>query len=113
MKTFSTLKERVIFKWESDELEGKPDNVLIGKWLPQNDILAHEKTKLFISHVGMGSLTEAKNYGVPILAIPIFGDQHSNAKVVVNEGWGLKIDFFNLQLDSFNSSLQEMLNNPM
>jgi glucuronosyltransferase len=112
MKAFSTLKERVIFKWESDELDGKPDNVMIGKWLPQNDILAHKRTKLFISHAGMGSLVEAKNYGVPIMAIPIFGDQYMNAKSVVKENWGILVNFDNLQLETFIESLQEMLNNP-
>lgn len=38
-RAFSKLKERVIWKWEDDEMPGKPDNVLLGKWLPQNDIL--------------------------------------------------------------------------
>ncbi len=35
MKAFGKLKQRVIFKWEADTLPGKPDNVFIGKWLPQ------------------------------------------------------------------------------
>lgn len=35
LNVFKKLKQRVIMKWESDVLEGKPDNVLVGKWLPQ------------------------------------------------------------------------------
>jgi glucuronosyltransferase len=35
MKTFAKFKQRVIFKWESNDLPGKPDNVLTEKWLPQ------------------------------------------------------------------------------
>jgi len=36
---FSKLKQRVLWKWESDTLPGQPSNVKIGKWLPQSDIL--------------------------------------------------------------------------
>ena len=30
----------------------KPSNVKFLSWLPQNDLLAHNKTKLFITHGG-------------------------------------------------------------
>jgi glucuronosyltransferase len=36
---FSELKQRVLWKWETDSLPGKPSNVKLGKWLPQSDIL--------------------------------------------------------------------------
>jgi glucuronosyltransferase len=36
---FSKLKQRVLWKWESDTLQGQPSNVKVRKWLPQNDIL--------------------------------------------------------------------------
>jgi len=36
---FSKIKQRVIWKWESDTLPGQLNNVNFGKWLPQSDIL--------------------------------------------------------------------------
>jgi glucuronosyltransferase len=36
---FSKQKQRILWKWETDSLPGKPQNVKIGKWLPQSDIL--------------------------------------------------------------------------
>lgn len=42
-----------IWKWDQDSMPGKPDNVLLSKWLPQRDILAHPKLKVFITHAGM------------------------------------------------------------
>ncbi|PSN40297.1 UDP-glucuronosyltransferase [Blattella germanica] len=39
LKAFSKLKQRVLWKWETDSLPGQPNNVKLGKWLPQSDIL--------------------------------------------------------------------------
>lgn len=66
------------FVWKIDlaKLNLKmPSNVFIKSWLPQNDILADKRTKLFISHAGGLSTQEATWYGKPMLAIPIMFDQ--------------------------------------
>jgi hypothetical protein len=39
LEAFSKLKQKVLWKWESDSLPGQPSNVKLGKWLPQSDIL--------------------------------------------------------------------------
>jgi hypothetical protein len=41
---FSQLKQRVLWKWESDTLPGQLSNVKFGKWLPQSDILGESLT---------------------------------------------------------------------
>lgn len=51
LNIFSKLKQRVIWKFE-DETIKTPSNVLVKKWLPQSDILAHENVVLFITHGG-------------------------------------------------------------
>lgn len=116
LKVFSGVKQRVIMKWESDVLEGKPDNVMIGSWLPQSNILSHKNVRLFISHCGLGSTVEAKYYGVPIVGIPIgcplFEDQDSNIDMIVNEGWGVKVDFAGITQRTLFGAVQEVLNNP-
>ena len=67
IKAFASLKQQVIWKWESDELPGKSDNVFIQKWMPQSDILAHPNVKLFITHGGLLGTTEAIFHGVPVI----------------------------------------------
>lgn len=52
-----------------------PSNVFIKRWLPQNDILADKRTKLFISHAGGLSTQEASWHGMPMLALPVMVDQ--------------------------------------
>lgn len=97
-------------KWD-DEIENKPENIFIGKWLPQDDILAHPNIKLFISHCGLGGMVESKYHGVPVLAIPIFADQFNNAKEVVKEGRAIELDFKNFNEKKFSEGIQEMIKN--
>jgi len=35
----STIKQTVLWKWESDRPPDLPGNVIVRKWFPQNDIL--------------------------------------------------------------------------
>ncbi|KAJ6636556.1 UDP-glucosyltransferase 2 [Pseudolycoriella hygida] len=83
---FAALKQKVIWKWDEDEIPAnKPENVLMTKWVPQNDLLAHPNIRLFISHCGLGSITESMFHGVPILGIPFIYDQHVNAIKIAEE----------------------------
>lgn len=111
LNKFRSIKQKIVWKFETD-LPNKPDNVIVGKWLPQNDILAHPNVKVFISHCGKGGVTEAKYHGVPVLGIPLFAEQSGNIDVLVAEGWALKIPFGNLNQTIFSESLDEILVNP-
>jgi glucuronosyltransferase len=44
LSAFAELPQRVIFKWEQDSMPGKPSNVKIGKYLPQQSILGNKET---------------------------------------------------------------------
>ena len=99
-------------KWESDELEGKPENVFIGKWLPQDDILAHPNMKAFISHCGLGSVAEAKYHGVPVVGMPIGIDQKTNIDSITAEGWAEKVDFANLNEIELLETVRKVVENP-
>lgn len=53
-------KYNFLWKFESkDDLPRLPPNVVALPWMPQNDILAHPNTKLFITHCGLLSAQEA------------------------------------------------------
>lgn len=111
LNKFKSIKQKVVWKFETD-LPNKPDNVIIGKWLPQNDILAHPNVKVFISHCGKGGVTEAKYHGVPVLGIPLFAEQSGNVGILVSEGWAVKISFGDLNETIFSESLDEIVGNP-
>jgi hypothetical protein len=37
LSVFRQLKQRVLWKWEAEEMADKPDNVMLSKWLPQQE----------------------------------------------------------------------------
>lgn len=54
----------------------RPSNIMVKKWMPQSDILAHPHVILFISHGGLFGTIEAIYSGIPLLFIPIYGDRN-------------------------------------
>ncbi|XP_044755160.1 UDP-glycosyltransferase UGT5-like [Coccinella septempunctata] len=112
LRKFSKLKETVIWKFEDTELPGKPDNVIIRNWLPQNDIFAHKNVKLFISHGGLFSTMEAVYHGLPVMALPIFAEQEVNALRAEMGGFARHLPFQELTETSFSEVLDDLLSNP-
>ncbi|CAB3380227.1 Hypothetical predicted protein [Cloeon dipterum] len=111
LQTFGELDIKVIWKFESESVPDKPANVMIDKWVPQQDILAHPKLCLFITHGGRLSVQEALFHGVPILAIPFYSDQHLNGQGVVDKGVGVKLSVADLGKRKFGQAIAHMLEN--
>ncbi|KAJ8980274.1 hypothetical protein NQ317_005132 [Molorchus minor] len=112
LNVFSNMKQNVLWKFDGDSISNKPKNVLISKWLPQSDILAHPYTVGFITHGGMLSTTEAIFYGVPMVGIPIFGDQKLNVARSVEKGIAVHLPFKKLSETTLTEALVEILDNP-
>ena len=68
--------------------------------------------KLFISHGGLLSCTEATYFGVPLLAIPIYGDQYHNAETLHERGQGIMLEYNKITESSLTLSIKEVLENP-
>ncbi|XP_021702436.1 UDP-glucuronosyltransferase 2B7 [Aedes aegypti] len=111
LNVFAKLQQRVIWKYESGDLTDVPDNVLIRRWAPQNDILAHKNVILFISHGGLFGTFESMHHGVPTLFIPFFADQPRNAARGVRSGYARKLSFKDITEDSLFENIREMVQN--
>ena len=81
-------------------------------WIPQNDLLAHNSTKAFISHTGHNSLYEAAFYGVPLVCVPIFFDQFSNCAQAQSVGIAIGIDIKTATGDEIYHSIRAVLEQP-
>ncbi|CAH2232873.1 jg16632 [Pararge aegeria aegeria] len=111
LNVFKQLKQTVLWKWEEDELEGKPDNLVTGKWLPQQQIIAHPNIKVFITHGGLIGMQEAIYNGVPIVGVPIFCDQYNNMLLAEEAGVGKVLEYNDINDESLNKTLNDVLNN--
>ncbi|CAG5058818.1 unnamed protein product [Parnassius apollo] len=108
LSVFAKLPQRVIWKWET-EISNLPDNVRVLKWLPQHDLLYHNNCMAFITHGGMLSLTEAVSAGVPVLVVPILGDQFGNAEHAHHAGFAHVLRLRDLNEKSFHHALKVIL----
>lgn len=67
--------------------------------------------KLFISHCGQIGTLETVYFGKPLICIPIFVDQATNAAVSRHHGIATILNFNKLDEHTFRTAIIEMLNN--
>ncbi|XP_038217900.1 UDP-glucosyltransferase 2-like [Zerene cesonia] len=110
-KVFSELPYDVLWKWDEDELPGRSGNVKISKWLPQAQLLKHPNIKLFVTQGGLQSTDEAINAAVPVIGIPMLGDQWYNTEKYVRHKIGLQLDIHSLTEETFKSGITTVIEN--
>eukprot|EP00933_Yihiella_yeosuensis_P016106 TRINITY_DN13884_c0_g4_i1.p1 TRINITY_DN13884_c0_g4~~TRINITY_DN13884_c0_g4_i1.p1 ORF type:complete len:556 (-),score=95.49 TRINITY_DN13884_c0_g4_i1:123-1736(-) len=70
-----------------ERLPDPPPNFLLQESVPQLELLQH--VEAFVTHGGANSMHEALALGIPLVVIPIFGDQPWNADRVAKCGAGV------------------------
>ena len=85
LNVFGKLKQKVLWKWETEHMDDKPPNVMLHKWLPQQDVLGHPNVKLFISHGGQSSFQETICHQKPAVGYDIYLCNYVFTKRYFNE----------------------------
>ena len=86
-------------------------NVHTTSWFPQNDLLGCNNTKLFITHCGNNGQYESIYQGVPMVAFPLFGDQHHNAFRMKYHGFGIALDIAKFTPEELVRAINEVIEN--
>ncbi|KAK9499200.1 hypothetical protein O3M35_002279 [Rhynocoris fuscipes] len=105
---------RILMKASNDSLLQKitNKNIRIQSWFPQRSILAHPNCKLFITHGGIHGTMEGFYHGVPMIAIPLVGDQRYNAKMIQTHGLGISMNIHTITEKLLTDTINEVITNP-
>ncbi|XP_047954754.1 UDP-glycosyltransferase 74E2-like [Salvia hispanica] len=77
-------------KLPADFLRASADKAMFVRWSPQLEVLSNKAVRCFFSHGGWNSTTEALSLGVPMVVMPQWTEQTTDAKLV-QDVWGVGI----------------------
>ncbi|KAJ8668863.1 hypothetical protein QAD02_000122 [Eretmocerus hayati] len=114
-KSFSNISPvRILLKVvnPADLPPGLPTNVMTQSWFDQIQVLKHRNVKGFITHGGLMSTQESVYYGVPMIGIPLFGDQPFNIAHYVKRNIAIKVDVHEISEKSMTDAIFKILEDP-
>uniref|UniRef100_W5NN46 UDP-glucuronosyltransferase n=1 Tax=Lepisosteus oculatus TaxID=7918 RepID=W5NN46_LEPOC len=109
---FARLPQKVIWRHKGEKPAYLGNNTMLVTWMPQNDLLGHPKTRVFVAHGGTNGVYEAIYHGIPIVGLPLVFDQHDNLFRLQVKGAAKILDISTLDSKTFLQALQEVLYEP-
>ncbi len=89
------------------QFENIPNNFKLYNYVPQLELLQY--ADVFVTHGGMNSSSEALYYGVPLVVIPVTGDQPLVAKRVNEVGAGIRLNRKELTSEMLRESVKKVM----
>ncbi|XP_065770079.1 UDP-glucuronosyltransferase 2B18-like isoform X5 [Muntiacus reevesi] len=109
---FAQIPQKVLWRYDGKKPDTLGPNTRLYKWIPQNDLLGHPKTKAFITHGGSNGIYEAIYHGVPMVGLPLFADQPHNVVHVTAKGAAIRLDLERMSTEDLLNALKEVISNP-
>ncbi|GAB6018683.1 hypothetical protein CHUAL_000359 [Chamberlinius hualienensis] len=109
IEAFSRVPQQILWKYEVD-IPNLSNNVKLIKWAPQQDLLAHPQLRLFISHGGGLSTSEAAYHGCPILGFPLAAEQVGNIDQAKKLGFAEYLDWKTFTVEELVNLIKTMTN---
>ncbi|XP_049568766.1 UDP-glucuronosyltransferase 1A3 isoform X2 [Orcinus orca] len=103
------IPQTVLWRYTGTPPPNLAKNTKLVKWLPQNDLLGHPKTRAFITHSGSHGVYEGICNGVPMVMMPLFGDQMDNAKRMETRGAGVTLDILEMSSKDLENALKTVI----
>ncbi|XP_061550332.1 UDP-glucuronosyltransferase 1A1-like [Phycodurus eques] len=110
LEAFRQIPQKVIWRYSGLVPENTPENVKMMSWVPQNDLLAHPGARAFITHGGSHGIYEGLCHAVPMVMVPIGGDQPDNAERMASRGVGVVLDISSITAGDLLQGLNEVIN---
>ncbi|KAH7722058.1 Protein UGT-54 [Aphelenchoides avenae] len=113
LEAFAEFPEyELIWKDANAAVDRTPANVHFFDWVNQPAVLGHPRLKAFITHSGLNSVNEAAASGVPLVTMPLFGDQLYNAATAKSHGISVNLDVTRVTKDAIVDALKKVLEDP-
>lgn len=109
---FAQMPQKVVWRYLGQRPDNLGNNTLLVKWLPQNDLLGHPRTKAFVTHGGTNGVQEAIYHGVPVVGLPLFFDQPENLSRIKSKGGAVIVDIATLDRHIFAEALRTAVYQP-
>lgn len=106
------IPQKVLWRFEGKKPETLGSNTRLYKWIPQNDLLGHPKTRAFVTHGGTNGIYEAIYHGIPVVGIPLFADQKDNIVHLKTKGAAVRLDFLTMSSTDLLTALRTVTNDP-
>uniref|UniRef100_A0A8C4T4P9 UDP-glucuronosyltransferase n=1 Tax=Erpetoichthys calabaricus TaxID=27687 RepID=A0A8C4T4P9_ERPCA len=106
------IPQKVLWRYSGETPETLAPNTRLYNWIPQNDLLGHPKTRAFITHGGTNGIYEAIYHGIPMVGIPMFGDQPDNMVHMKAKGAAVVVNFNTMTSQDLVDALNTVINNP-
>ncbi|KAL7838071.1 hypothetical protein AOLI_G00264750 [Acnodon oligacanthus] len=107
------IPQKVLWRYIGEKPDTLAPNTRHYDWIPQNDLLGHPKTKAFITHGGTNGIYEAIYHGVPMVGMPLFGDQSDNLFHMKSKGAAIMLEFSKMETKDLKDALTEVINNQL
>ncbi|XP_053727033.1 UDP-glucuronosyltransferase 2A2-like [Synchiropus splendidus] len=105
------LPQKVLWRYSGSKPLSLGANTRIYDWIPQNDLLGHSKTRVFITHGGTNGIYEAIYHGVPMVGIPMFADQPDNMAHLKAKGVALILNLNFMKAEDLTNAVNTIINN--
>ncbi|XP_064163338.1 UDP-glucuronosyltransferase 2C1-like isoform X2 [Anguilla rostrata] len=106
------VPQKVLWRYSGEKPDTLAPNTRVYDWIPQNDLLGHPKTKVFITHGGTNGIYEGIYHGVPMVGIPLFGDQSGNMLHMKTKGAAVILDFNHFQAQDLVDAVNTVVKDP-
>nr|XP_051696794.1 UDP-glucuronosyltransferase 2B14-like [Oryctolagus cuniculus] len=72
----------------------------------------HPKTKAFVFHGGANGIYEAIHHGIPMVGLPLFGEQPDNIAHMTAKGAAIRLNWKTMSSEDLLNALKTVINDP-